>query len=168
MSLNAYSMTVELFIPMLTNLGGILAKGASFAEAKKLEAGVLENARLAPDMFALRRQIGLTSDFAKLGTARLAGIEAPKFEDNEASFPELQERVAKTIAWLRSVKPEQLEGSMTRQVIVPLRTRTLDLQGADFLRKWVLPNFFFHLTTAYAILRSNGVEVGKNDFLGSV
>jgi hypothetical protein len=168
MSLSVYSTTVDLFVPQLTQLSVLLGKGAAFAEAKKLDAGVLENARLAPDMLSFRRQIHLACDFAKNSAARLAGIEAPKFEDTETTFAELQARIAKTIDWLRTLKPAQFEGAMTRQIIVPLRTRTLDLPGQAFLQKWVLPNFYFHVTTAYAILRHNGVEVGKQDFLGAV
>jgi hypothetical protein len=168
MSMSVYSTTVELFVPMLNQLSIILGKAAAFAEAKKLEAGVLENARLAPDMLSLRRQVHLASDFAKNSTARLAGIEAPKFEDTETTFAELQARIAKTIEWLQTVKPAQLDGALTRQIVVPLRTRTLDLPGQAFLQKWALPNFYFHVTTAYAILRHNGVEVGKQDFLGPV
>jgi hypothetical protein len=161
-------MTVELFLTQLNQLSAILAKGAAFAEAKKLQPEVLENSRLAPDMLPLRVQVYLSCDFAKNSTARLAGIEAPKFEDTETTFAQLQARVAKTIEWLRTVKPAQLEGALARQIVVPLRTRTLDVNGMTFLQKWVLPNFYFHVTTAYVILRHNGVEVGKQDFLGPV
>jgi hypothetical protein len=162
------ALTVDVMIPMLTSLNAILTKAAAFAEVKKLEAGTLENARLAPDMFALRRQVQLASDFAKNSVARLAGIEAPKMEDSEQTLAELQARVTKTIAYLGSVDRKLLDDSETRHIVVPLRTRTLDLNGLPFLQKWVLPNFYFHVTSAYAILRHNGVEVGKHDFLGGV
>ncbi len=166
MSLTMYSITVGQFAPMLQNLGKILDKASAFAEAKKLEAGVIENLRIAPDMLNFIKQVQLSCDFAKNSTARLAGIEAPKFEDTETTLAQLKARVAKTIDWLHSVKADQLNGAETRQIIVPLRTRTLDMQGLAFLQKWALPNFYFHVTTAYALLRQAGVEVGKTDYLG--
>jgi hypothetical protein len=153
---------------MLGNLGKILDKAAAFAQAKKLEAGVIEGLRLAPDMLSFTRQVQLSCDFAKNSTARLAGIEAPKFADEEKTLAELQDRVAKTIAWLNTVEPAQLEGAETRHIVVPLRTRTLEMDGLPFLQKWALPNFYFHVTAAYALLRNAGAEVGKQDFLGPV
>jgi hypothetical protein len=161
-------MTVGQFVPMLGNLAKLLDKAAAFAQAKKLEAGVIEGLRLAPDMLSFTRQVQLTCDFAKNSTARLAGIEAPKFADEEKTLAELQDRVAKTIAWLNTVQPAQLEGAETRHIVVPLRTRTLEMDGLPFLQKWALPNFYFHVTAAYALLRGAGVEVGKQDFLGGV
>jgi hypothetical protein len=161
-------MTVGQFVPMLGNLGKILDKAAAFAQAKKLEAGVIEGLRLAPDMLSFTRQVQLSCDFAKNSTARLAGIEAPKFADEEKTLAELQDRVAKTIAWLNTVTAAQLEGAETRHIVVPLRTRTLEMDGLPFLQKWALPNFYFHVTAAYALLRGAGVEVGKQDFLGPV
>jgi uncharacterized protein len=166
MSLTMHAMTVGQFVPMLHNLGKILDKASAFAEAKKLDAGVLENLRLAPDMLSFARQIQLTCDFAKNSTARLAGIDPPKFEDNETTLEQLKARVAKTADWVATIKPEQLAGAETRQIKIPLRTRTLEMDGLPFLQKWALPNFYFHATTAYALLRHVGVEVGKMDYLG--
>ena len=168
MSLTMHAMTVGQFVPMLQNLSKILDKAAAFAAAKKIEPGVLENLRLAPDMLSFARQVQLSCDFAKNSTARLAGIEAPRFEDTEKTLDELKARIARTVDWLGSVKPEQLAGAETRHIVVPLRTRTLEMDGLPFLQKWTLPNFFFHVTTAYALLRHVGVEVGKQDFLGGV
>lgn len=168
MSLSVHALTVGQFVPMLKNLGKILEKAEAFAAAKKVEAGVIEGLRLAPDMLSFARQVQLASDFAKNSTARLAGIEAPKFEDNEKTLEELKARVAKTINWLGTVQPAQLEGAESRHIVIPLRTRTLEMDGLPFLQKWALPNFYFHVTTAYALLRHVGVEVGKQDFLGGV
>ena len=168
MSLSTYQMSVELFVPMLTNLRSILAKAATQAEARKLDAEVLERSRLAPDMFPLSRQVLLAADFAKNSAARLAGVEPPRFDDTEVQFADLITRVDRTLDYLKTLTPAQFEGAETRHIKVPLRTRTLEMDGLPFLQKWVLPNFYFHVTTAYAILRHNGVEVGKQDFLGGV
>ncbi len=168
MTLSVHAMTVGQFVPMLGNLAKLLDKAAAFAQAKKLEAGVIEGLRLAPDMLSFTRQVQLTCDFAKNSTARLAAIEAPKFADEEKTLAELQERIAKTLAWLNTVTAAQLEGAETRHIVVPLRTRTLEMDGLPFLQKWALPNFYFHVTAAYALLRGAGVEVGKQDFLGGV
>jgi hypothetical protein len=168
MSLTMHAMTVGQFVPMLQNLSKILDKAAAFAAAKKIDAGVLENLRLAPDMLSFARQVQLSCDFAKNSTARLAGIEPPRFEDTEKTLDELKARIARTVEWLGSVRPEQLAGAESRHIVVPLRTRTLEMDGLPFLQKWTLPNFYFHVTTAYALLRHVGVEVGKQDFLGGV
>lgn len=168
MPLSTYQMTVEPFVHMLTNLRQILAKAAAHAEARKLEPEVLERSRLAPDMFTLTRQVQLACDFAKNSAARLAGLEPPRFEDVEVRFPELIDRIDRTLAYLRTLTPGQFEGAEARQIRVPLRTRTLEMEGLPFLQKWVLPNFYFHVTTAYAILRHQGVELGKQDFLGGI
>jgi hypothetical protein len=168
MSLSVHAMTVGQFVPMLKNLGKILEKAEGYAAAKKVEAGVIEGLRLAPDMLSFARQVQLASDFAKNSTARLAGIEAPKFEDNEKTLEELKARVAKTLDWLGTVQAAQLEGAESRHIVIPLRTRTLEMDGLSFMQKWALPNFYFHVTTAYALLRHVGVEIGKQDFLGGV
>ncbi|MFO1456283.1 MAG: DUF1993 domain-containing protein [Steroidobacteraceae bacterium] len=168
MSLSMHAMTVGQFVPMLKNLGKILEKAEAYAAAKKIEGGVIEGLRLAPDMLSFARQIQLASDFAKNSVARLAGIEAPKYEDNEKTLEELKARVAKTIDWLQGIQAAQLEGAENRHIVIPLRTRTLEMDGLPFLQKWALPNFYFHLTTAYALLRHVGVEIGKQDYLGSV
>lgn len=166
MSLSVHALTVGQFVPMLKNLGKILEKAEAYAAAKKVEAGVIEGLRLAPDMLSFARQIQLASDFAKNSVARLAGIEAPKYEDNEKTLEELKARVAKTIDWLQGIQAAQLEGAENRHIVIPLRTRTLEMDGLPFLQKWALPNFYFHLTTAYALLRHAGVDIGKTDFLG--
>jgi hypothetical protein len=168
MSLSVHSMTVAAFVPMLENLEKILGKAAAHAAERKLDEGVLEGWRLTPDMFALRRQVQLTSDFAKNSVARLAGIEPPKMPDEEKTLAELQARVRATVTWLQSITPTQLEGAETRHIVVPLRTRTLEMDGLPFIQRWVLPNFYFHMTTTYALLRQAGVSLGKQDFLGGV
>jgi hypothetical protein len=161
-------MSVELFVNMLTNLRSILTKAAAHAEARKLDAEVLERSRLTPDMLNLARQVLLSCDFAKNSAARLAGVEPPRFEDTEVRFEELIGRIDRTLDYLKALTPAQFDGAATRHIKVPLRTRTLEMEGLPFLQKWVLPNFYFHVTTAYAILRHNGVEVGKQDYLGGV
>ena len=168
MSVSMSAMSLDVIAATLKNLALLLSKASAFADAKKLDAGVLENSRLAPDMFTLKRQVQLACDFAKNSLARLAGVEPPHFEDNEETLAQLQVRVTRTLAYVQSLDRKLLEGSEARHVKVPLRTRTLELDGLPFLQKWVLPNFYFHVTTAYALLRHNGVEVGKQDFLGSI
>ena len=160
------AMSVDVFTQTLTSLAAILRKGKAHAEARKIEPGVLEGWRLAPDMLNFARQIQIACDGAKNGTARLAGTEAPKFADEEKTFDELIARVEKTVEYLRSVPRASLEGSEDRDIKIPLRTHTVEMKGLPFLQHWVLPNFFFHVTTAYALLRHNGVEIGKQDFLG--
>ena len=168
MSLSVHACTTELFIPMLKNLGNILGKAKIFAETKKLEPGVMEGLRLNPDMFPLRRQVQLSTDFAKNSAARLAGVEAPKFPDEEQTIDELIARIGKTVDWLEGLSARQLEGAETRHIVVPSRTRTLEMDGLSFIQRWALPNFYFHVTTTYALLRHAGVEIGKQDFLGGV
>ncbi|MEY3975016.1 MAG: hypothetical protein RLZZ33_71 [Pseudomonadota bacterium] len=168
MSLSVHSMTVAAFVPMLENLEKILGKAADHAAERKLDEGVLEGWRLTPDMFALRRQVQLTSDFAKNSVARLAGVEPLKMPDEEKTLAELQVRVRATVTWLQSITPAQLEGAETRHIVAPLRTRTLEMDGLPFIQRWVLPNFYFHMTTTYALLRQAGVALGKQDFLGGV
>jgi len=127
----------------------------------------LLNARLFPDMYPLTRQVQIATDMSKGAAARLAGLEIPKYEDNETTFAELQARIAKTIAFLDTIKPAQLEGSEARAVVISVRKIDLKFTGQDYLLKWVNPNVYFHVTTAYNILRHNGVELGKQDFLGA-
>lgn len=152
----------------LHNLVNVLEKGAAHAAARKIDPAVLVSSRLYPDMFPLSRQVQIASDVAKIGTSRLAQVEAPKWEDNETSFPELIERVRKTIAYLEGLKPDQLDGADARMVTFPSQGKDYTWPGARYLNQRVLPNVFFHCTTAYNILRHNGVEVGKADFLGSM
>ncbi|HEY1900550.1 MAG TPA: DUF1993 domain-containing protein [Steroidobacteraceae bacterium] len=165
MQISVYTMTVETFLPMLANLSKQLDKAAEFATAKKFDSAVLANARLAPDMFSLIKQVQLASDFAKSGTARLTGIEAPKLEDNEQTLAELQARIKKTIDFVASVKADAFKGAEDRDVVIPLRDHKLEFKGLQYLRNWVLPNFYFHLAMCYAILRHNAVDIGKRDFL---
>jgi hypothetical protein len=161
-----YQASVPTFTHMLTNLAGILEKAAAHAEAKKIDPAVLINSRLYPDMFPLVRQIQIAADGAKGGAARLAGMEPPKYEDNEATFPELIGRIRKTVAYLETLKPGQIEGSEEKTITLPMRNGTRVLMGMPYLLNHVLPNFYFHVTTAYDILRHCGVEIGKQDFLG--
>lgn len=166
MSLSMYQASVPVLIRMLTNLSAILDKAAAHAEAKKIDPSVFINARLAPDMLPFTFQVQTATDSAKGCAARLAGIEAPSFPDTEASFPELKQRLAKTITFLQSVKAEQIDGSEERNITLKLGSREIHFLGQPYLLTFVLPNFFFHVTTAYAILRHHGVEIGKQDFLG--
>jgi hypothetical protein len=150
----------------LTALSGILAKGAASAQARKIDPLVLAQSRLAPDMFPLSRQVQIACDVAKNGLARLSGVDAPKFEDTETSFDELQARIAKTMDFLHSVTAESLQGAEDKVVSFPAGPeRVLKMKGNAYLTQWVLPNLYFHTVTAYNILRHNGVDVGKMDYL---
>lgn len=168
MKISMYEASIPMFVHTLKSLRAILDKGAAHAAAKKFEADVLANSRLFPDMLPLINQIQIASDAAKGAAARLAGLDPPRFEDSEKSFPDLIARIDKTIDFLSSIKPEQLEGSDERVVTLKVRTTTYEFPGLLFLRHWAIPNFFFHVTTAYDILRHNGVELGKADYLGRV
>jgi hypothetical protein len=163
-----YQASIPVLLRAMRNLSAILDKGAAHAEAKNFAPEVLINARLAPDMFPLARQVQSVSDAAKGCAARLAGIEVPSYPDTETTFPELQERLAKTVNFLESIEPEQIDGSEEREVVLKLRNGEMRFTGQAYLLSFVLPNFFFHMTTAYDILRHNGVEIGKMDFLGGV
>jgi hypothetical protein len=161
-----YQASVPIYVRMLTNLIAIMEKAASQCEANKIDPSVLINYRLYPDMFGFAKQVQIAADAAKNGTSFLAGVEAPKFEDTEKSFPELIERVRKTIAYLETFKPEQIDGSEEKQIQIKRGDKLVDYRGQDLLLTRTLPNFYFHVTTAYDILRHNGVVVGKKDFLG--
>jgi len=163
-----YEASIPVFIRMSKNLVAILAKGAAYAEAKKIDPTVLVNSRLYPDMFPLVRQVQIASDAAKGCGARLAGQEPPKFEDNETTFPELLARIDKTIAYLETLKPEQINGSEGKTITLQIRKNTMTFLGMPFLLNFALPNFYFHVTTAYDILRHCGVEIGKQDFIGTI
>jgi hypothetical protein len=167
MTISMYEASIPVFIRMLKNLAGILAKGATYAEAKKIEPAVLVNSRLYPDMFPLARQVQIASDAAKGCGARLAGLEPPKLEDNEATFSELLTRIDKTITYLETLKPEQINGSEQKTITLQIRKNTMTFLGMPFLLNFALPNFYFHVTTAYDILRHCGVEIGKQDFIGA-
>ncbi len=166
MPLSMYQASVPVFVRMLNNLAGILDKAAAHAEAKKIDPAVLINSRLYPDMFALARQVQIVSDIAKAGAARLAGLEPPAFEDNETSFPDLIARVQKTVSYLNTLTPAQIDGSEDKTISFQMRGQTRTFQGQPFLLNHVIPNLYFHITTTYAILRHNGVELGKKDYLG--
>ncbi|HEX7644996.1 MAG TPA: DUF1993 domain-containing protein [Burkholderiaceae bacterium] len=167
MALSMYQISIPVFTRALNNLSAILNKGAAHAEARKIDPSVFINSRLAPDMFPLSRQVQIATDAVKGCAARLAGLDIPSFADTEASFPELQERIAKTQAFLNSVTEAQLEGSESKTVLLKIRGNDVEMKGLPYLNGFVLPNLFFHVTTAYAILRHNGVELGKSDYLGS-
>jgi len=166
MTISMYQASVPYFIRMLRNLKAILEKGAAHAEAKKIDPAVLVQARLAPDMLALARQVQIASDNAKGCAARLAGVDPPKFEDAETTFAQLYERIDKTVAFLKTLKPEQVDGSEGRAIVLKFPNQTLEFKGLGYLTTFAIPNFTFHVVTAYAILRHNGVELGKTDFLG--
>lgn len=167
MSYSIYEASAPVYTRMLGNLQAWLDKGAAHAEARKFDVAVLLGARLAPDMLPLTRQIHIASDAAKGGISRLAGVDVPSWPDTETTLPELKARIARTIDYVNGFTPAQLEGAEARAISVPRRDgEPLRFTGAEFLRQWSLPNFFFHVTTAYAILRHNGVELGKADFLG--
>jgi uncharacterized protein len=168
MSISMHSASVPVFVRMLGNLLAWLDKAESHATARKFEPGVLLSARLAPDMLPFVRQIQIACDAAKFGVARLAGVEAPKFEDTEASIAELRERIRKTIDYVQSVPAAQIEGTEDKDVTVPRRDGPMVIKGEPYLKHFVLPNFFFHVTTAYALLRHNGVDLGKSDYLGAL
>lgn len=167
MTISMYQASIPPFIRLLNNLSVILDKAAAHAEAKKIDPSVFIQARLAPDMFPLVRQVQIATDGVKGFAARAAGVEIPVFEDVESSFPELKERIAKTIKFLESFKPNQIDGTEAKEISVTMRGKTTNYIGQPFLLTYVIPNFYFHLTTTYAILRHNGVEIGKRDFLGS-
>jgi hypothetical protein len=166
MKISMHTMVVDQCAHMLSNVTKLLDKGAAYAEAKKFDPTVLANARLAPDMFPLTKQVQIASDMVKFGVARLSGTEAPKFEDNEKTLEELKARIAKTLDYVKSVPASAFEGSEERDIKIPLRDRTLEMKGLQYLRQWVLPNFYFHAAMVYALLRHNGVEIGKPDWLG--
>jgi hypothetical protein len=162
-----YDVTVLHFTKMLKNLNAILDKGAQFAEAKKFDVDVLLNSRLAPDQFNLIRQIQIACDTAKLGASRLSGKEAPSHEDKEKTLPELKARIEDVIKYLGTFKPEDFNGAMERKVTQP-RWEGKYLTGHDYTIHHMIPNLYFHVSTAYSILRNNGVDVGKKDYLGEL
>ena len=166
MTISMYQASAPLFERMLGNLVVILEQGATHAAARKIEPSVFVNARLSPDMFTLAKQVQIAADMAKGCMARLAGQEPPKYEDNEATIPELVARINKTVAFIKTFTPAQIDGSEEKQIVIQMRSGPLEFKGLPYLLHFVYPNFYFHVTTAYDILRHNGVEVGKMDFLG--
>ncbi len=166
MAISMSSASLPVFRTMLGNLSHLLEKGQAYAQARKFDPQVLVTYRLAPDMLPFSRQIQIACDAAKNGVARIAGVEAPRFEDNEATFDELRARIAKTLAWLDTVPAAKLDGTEDKDITFPVgRESTRTMKGEAYLKHWVLPNLFFHVTTAYAILRHNGVDLGKADYL---
>ena len=166
MAISMYSASVPVLTRMLGNMLTWLDKAQAHAEARKFDVNNFLGARLAPDMLPFSRQIQIASDNAKGPVARLAGVENPKYEDNEATFDDLRERLRKTIEFVKSVPAEKFEGAETREIVLPLRGGERRFDGETYLKHFALPNFFFHCTTAYALLRHGGVELGKTDFLG--
>jgi hypothetical protein len=168
MTLSMYQASVPVFQRALANLSAILKKGAAHAEAKKFDPAILVNARLAPDMLPLSRQIQIAVDHARGAAARLAGMERPPVPDTETTLDELQARIASTLAYIGTFTPAQIDGSEERPITLPLRSGEVRLAGQPYLLDFALPNFWFHVTTAYAILRHNGVDIGKTDFIGAL
>jgi hypothetical protein len=162
-----YQASVPVFVRMLGNVRAILEKGVASAEARKFDSLVLVNGRLAPDMFPLSRQIQIATDMVKGAAARLSGAEPPSYEDHEVTMSDLLARIDKTVTYLKTFKPEQLDGTEAREITLHMRRGTMQFKGQEYLLHYVLPNFYFHLTTTYNILRHNGVDIGKMDFLGN-
>mgnify|MGYP001764430281 CR=1 FL=1 len=167
MKLSMYDASVPRLAQMLRNLDAILAKAAAHAAAKKIDPAVLLGARLFPDMLPMVKQVQIATDHAKGAAARLAGTEVPRYEDTEQSFDELRARIARTIAFVESFAPAQIEGSEGRPIALRVGGKDWSFDGRDYLLGFALPNFYFHLVTAYNILRHNGVEIGKGDYLGN-
>lgn len=165
MALKLYDVAVPSFTKHLHALDGIIDKAVVYATSKKIDPAVLLSARLFPDMFDFTRQVQACSDFAKNSTARLAGVDIPSFADTEKSFPELKERIAKTLAFLGTLKAEQMDGAETKEFTIKVGPNDMTFTGQDYLLHFALPNFYFHAATAYDILRHNGLEIGKRDFM---
>jgi hypothetical protein len=168
MSVSLYDVSIPIFTLSLNNLALILDKAASHSEGKKIDPKVVPQARLIVDMLPLSSQIQIACDTAKGAAARLARIEVPKHEDTEVTLAELKARVAKTLEFIKTIKPEQVQGAETREIVLQFPQSTLKFTGLNYVTNFVLPNFFFHVTMAYALLRKNGVEIGKRDFLGPI
>jgi len=168
MSLSLYDASIPTFVHSLRALQAILDKAVAHAETRKFDPNVFVSVRLYPDMLPFSRQIQIASDAAKGAAARLSGTEPPKFEDNETTMAELIARVTKTIDYLEGFNPQQFEGDDNRVITIKTPRTSLSFKATDFVRHWALPNFFFHVTAAYALLRHGGVEIGKLDFLGPI
>lgn len=168
MSFGMYQASVPAFLAMLKNLTAILDKAEAYAAERKIDPEVMLNWRLTPDMFALTRQIQIAADFAKGTMARLAGKEVPKYADEEKSFAELKARIAKTVKFVEGIAPKDIDGSEGRDISLTVGGQELHFKGEPYLVHFALPNFYFHATTAYDILRRCGVEIGKRDFIGTI
>ena len=166
MQITMYQASAPRFVHMLKNLSSMLDKAQAHAEARKIDPAALTTFRLYPDMFPLSRQVQVACDVAKGVAARLAGVEVPRHEDTEQTFPELKARIAKTIAFIETIRPEQIDGSEEKDIVVKLGKQEYRFMGMQYRLNWAYPNFYFHVTTAYNILRHNGVELGKRDFVG--
>ncbi|ANI99271.1 hypothetical protein A8O14_03655 [Polynucleobacter wuianus] len=166
MAMSMYQASIPQLTKMLSNLSNILKKGEEFAKAKNIDGTVLVGSRLAVDMFPLAKQVQIACDQVKNGMARLAGVEPLKFDDNETTFAQLQERIAKTIAFANGIQPAQVDGTEAKEIKFSIKEWNFEFVGEQYLLTWIIPNFYFHVTTAYNILRHNGVEIGKSDFLG--
>lgn len=164
-TVSMYSVTVPVFTRMLSNLNHCLERAAANAAARNFDTAVLVNSRLAPDMFPLASQVRIACDVAKLTFSRVGGLDAPKFEDNETTLAQLQERIAKTLAFIATVKPEHMNGKEDMMVTFKAGPTERTLSGEDYVKHWALPNVYFHITTTYNILRHNGVDLGKTDYL---
>ncbi|NUZ07794.1 DUF1993 domain-containing protein [Piscinibacter koreensis] len=167
MTITMHRASVPIFQRMLGNMTAWLDKAEAHAQAKRFDASVYMTARLAPDMLPLPKQVQIACDAAKFCVARLAGSEAPGFADDEKTLAELRERIRRTSDYLSSVPADRIDGTEDRDVVVPRRDTSITMKGEDYLRHFALPNFFFHVTTVYALLRHNGVELGKLDYLGA-
>ena len=168
MSLSMYQASIPAFVAMLKNLDAILEKAEIFAKERKIEESILLSWRLAPDMFAFTRQIQIATDLAKGTTARLAGAEVPSYADEEASFAALRQRIAKTLTFVEAFRPADIDGSEGRDITLTAGSRELSFKGQAYLLRFALPNFYFHVTTAYDLLRACGVGIGKMDYIGAV
>lgn len=167
MPISMYQASVPRFVHMLGNLSAMLEKAEAHVDARKVDPTSLINFRLFPDMFPFSRQIQVTCDVSKGAIARLAGVEVPKHEDVEQTFAELRARIAKTVGFIQTIRPEQVDGSEDRDIVVKLGKQEYRFKGMQYLLNYAYPNFYFHVTTAYNILRHNGVELGKKDFVGA-
>jgi hypothetical protein len=166
MAISMYQASVPQLKKMLVNLTTILTKAEEHAIAKGIDGKVLVEARLFPDMLPLAKQVQIACDQVKFGLARLASVEAPKFDDTESTLAQLKERIAKTIAFMDSVKPEQIDGTEAKEIKFSIKEWSFEFVGEQYVLTWIIPNFYFHVTTTYNILRHNGVELGKADYLG--
>jgi uncharacterized protein len=166
MKMSMYQATVPMFISNLNSLDRILGKGAAYAASKNIDPTVLIRDRLFPDMYALVQQVQIATDISRIGVSRLAGVVSPSFEDNEITFEELQDRIQRTIAYLETIAPEQVDKSEDREITYNFQGEAITCPGIEYVQKMMLPVFFFHVTTAFNILRHNGVEIGKRDYLG--
>lgn len=167
MTISMYQVSIPRFVHMLNNLAAILDRAQAYAEAKKIDAATLPSARLYPDMLPLTSQVRIACDTAKRAAALLAGVDNPVYEDNETTLPELKARVERTIGFLNTIRAAQVDGTENREIVVKVGGKDTPFKGMQFLLARAIPNFYFHVTTAYDILRHNGLDVGKKDFLGN-